>query len=142
MSWLIGQMTEVERDRSKGERSTIWFEVGDFLQYFDYAGRGTGIQRVQMEVFARAAVQNRSYGRIRFCRFLSESESFEAVDFATLTKVFDRGSARLKRYSTWPPPLPEGRPWLAKLLLERAKFYHTRQRFYQRIGRGLARLQM
>src|SRR6202035_2496670 len=48
---------EVPARRSAGRRvseaPTLWFDVGDFLEFFRYLERPTGIQRVEMEIFAQ-----------------------------------------------------------------------------------------
>jgi glycosyltransferase involved in cell wall biosynthesis len=68
-------------------RPTIWFDVGDFLEYFRYSPRPTGIQRVQIEIFAQAARHRWERGEIGFCRLLRHAEGFEAVEFQSLIRT-------------------------------------------------------
>lgn len=49
-----GEPTEGEDGRSPGRRPVVWFEVEDFLRYFDHFRNPTGLQRVPFEIFAEA----------------------------------------------------------------------------------------
>ena len=46
----------------------IWFEVEDFLRYFDHFRNPTGLQRVPFEIYVEAVRLYGSSGRVRFCR--------------------------------------------------------------------------
>jgi glycosyltransferase involved in cell wall biosynthesis len=80
------------------ERPTIWVDVADFLEFFRYLERPTGIQRVEMEMLTELAHIEPSSGVIRFCRLDESADRFEAVDLETLTRVF------------YDPPIAPGSP--------------------------------
>ena len=68
---------------------TIWFEVGEFLEYFHWAKSPTGIQRVQMELFWEANRRRLVPGRIRFCRLDRYTHHFVAVEFSQIVACFE-----------------------------------------------------
>ena len=71
-----------------GQEPTLWVDVADFLEFFRYQERPTGIQRAQMEIFA-ALTRARSPRRaIRFCRLDRSADQFESVELETLERVF------------------------------------------------------
>jgi glycosyltransferase involved in cell wall biosynthesis len=80
------------------ERPTIWVDVADFLEFFRYLERPTGIQRVEMEMLTELARIERRSGTIRFCRLDESADRFEAVELETLARVFHD------------PPVPAGSP--------------------------------
>jgi len=67
---------------------TIWVDVANFLEFFRYQERPTGIQRSEMEIFAELARSRWPRGTIRFCRLEPSAERFESIDFETLVRVF------------------------------------------------------
>ncbi|HYM02747.1 MAG TPA: glycosyltransferase family 1 protein [Stellaceae bacterium] len=71
-------------------RPTVWFEVEDFLDYFEWKSGPTGIQRVQMELFAAAGSYRWPEGDIRFCRLNRLTRHFEPVSLRGLEAAFDR----------------------------------------------------
>ena len=119
-------MLNKEKDSSR--RPTIWFEVDDFIRYFDRAPNPSGIQRVQMEIFAAAHAQQERPG-ILFGRLNRLTRRYEIVDFDSLAAIFRD------------PPLAEADPELASsgtgpmawFLKERRKFRDTRRQFYDRV---------
>jgi len=67
---------------------TIWFEVEDFLHYFDDGARPVGISRVQIELFAELQRLSGSGGvGIKFCRLNRFSHRFEPVDYSQLQQT-------------------------------------------------------
>ncbi len=69
------------RSRPSGH-PTIWFEVEDFLRYFDHFPNPTGSQRVPFEIFVEAArLYAPHHGRIRFCRLSVYTRRLVPVDF-------------------------------------------------------------
>jgi glycosyltransferase involved in cell wall biosynthesis len=75
-------------DRRGSQAPTLWFDVGDFLEFFRYLERPTGIQRVEMEIFAQLAQSRWPRGAIRFCRLDRHVDRFESVALETLDMVF------------------------------------------------------
>ena len=49
-------------------QSVIWFEVEDFLRYFDHFRNPSGVQRVQFEIYRAAQTLDGISDRVRFCR--------------------------------------------------------------------------
>lgn len=117
-------------------RPTIWFETEDFFEHFDRAPKATGIQRVQMEVFAEAKQYRWARGEIRFCRLNRLTQRFRPVDFDALERVFHHPPLT----SAPPPFAPNRHPLTAWILNERYKFRNTRHRFYSRIGDWVERM--
>ena len=67
---------------------TIWFEVEDFLRYFDHFRNPTGLQRVPFEIFVEA---ERIYGRsaaVKFCRLSLYTREFQAIGFDTVISAY------------------------------------------------------
>jgi hypothetical protein len=69
------QATETERQPIDpegrvpgGRHPVVWFEVEDFLRYFDHFRNPTGSQRVPFEIFVEAERLFGESGRVRFCR--------------------------------------------------------------------------
>jgi len=71
------------------QRPTIWFEVEDFIRYFDRVPNPSGIQRVQMEIFSAVRALQGQRSAIGFCRLDWFSQRFEPVEFETLTRIFE-----------------------------------------------------
>src|SRR5579872_23793 len=63
---------------------TVWFEVEDFLRYFDHFRNPTGLQRVPFEVYAAATRLFGESGRVRFCRLSVYTREFQAIDFGAI----------------------------------------------------------
>jgi hypothetical protein len=69
-------------------RPVIWFEVEDFLRYFDHFRNPTGLQRVPFEIFVEA---ERLYGRtarVRFCRLSLYTKQFQAIGFDAIISAY------------------------------------------------------
>ena len=73
---------------ARSGRSTIWVDVADFLEFFRYLERPTGIQRVEMEIFRELVRLEQPWGTIRFCRLDQSADRFEDIEFETLVRVF------------------------------------------------------
>jgi glycosyltransferase involved in cell wall biosynthesis len=75
------------RDRPN-RRPVVWFEVEDFLRYFDHFRSPTGLQRVPFEIFAEA---ERLYGRaggVRFCRLSVYTKQFQVIGFDEIVSAY------------------------------------------------------
>jgi glycosyltransferase involved in cell wall biosynthesis len=66
----------------------VWFEVEDFLRYFDHFSNPTGLQRVPFEIFVEAERLYGPAGRVRFCRLSVYSKRFMPVDFDAITSAY------------------------------------------------------
>ena len=69
-------------------RPVIWFEVEDFLRYFDHFPNPTGSQRVPFEIFAEAARLYGSHGRVRFCRLSVYTRRLMPIDFSVVKSAY------------------------------------------------------
>lgn len=87
-----------------GRRPVVWFEVEDFLRYFDHFRNPTGLQRVPFEIFAEA---ERLYGRsggVRFCRLSVYSKQFQAIGFDDIVAAYSNPlGAHAPWKSIWAP---------------------------------------
>jgi glycosyltransferase involved in cell wall biosynthesis len=85
-------------------RPVVWFEVEDFLRYFDHFRSPTGLQRVPFEIFAEA---ERLYGRgggVRFCRLSVYTKQFQEISFEEIVSAyFDPPGAHAPWKSIWAP---------------------------------------
>jgi glycosyltransferase involved in cell wall biosynthesis len=80
------------------QRPAIWFEVEDFLRYFDHFRNPTGTQRLSFEIFAPA---NSLYGqseRVRFCRLSVFTKRLHEVGFDVIRSTY---SSPLGRTAPW-----------------------------------------
>ena len=66
----------------------IWFEVEDFLRYFDHFDNPTGLQRVSFEIFAEAARLYGQSGRARFCRLSVYTKKLVPIDFDVVVAAY------------------------------------------------------
>src|SRR5262249_21523370 len=56
----------------------IWFEVEDFLRYFDHFPNPTGVQRLSFEMYRAAYTLYGRSKRVRFCRLSIYSKRLHA----------------------------------------------------------------
>jgi glycosyltransferase involved in cell wall biosynthesis len=66
----------------------VWFEVEDFVRYFDHFSNPTGLQRVAFEIFVEA---ERLYGpsrRVRFCRLSVYNKQFMPIGFDEIISAY------------------------------------------------------
>jgi glycosyltransferase involved in cell wall biosynthesis len=66
----------------------IWFEVEDFLRYFDHFRNPTGLQRVPFEVFVEAERLYGRGGRVRFCRLSVYTKQLQAISFDDVIRAY------------------------------------------------------
>jgi len=66
----------------------IWFEVEDFLRYFDHFRNPTGLQRVPFEIYVEAQRLFGITGRVRFCRVSIYSRQVHAVAFDAIVSAY------------------------------------------------------
>jgi glycosyltransferase involved in cell wall biosynthesis len=91
-----------------GERGlrppAVWFEVEDFLRYFDHFRNPTGLQRVPYEVYAEAARHYGASGHVRFCRLSVYTRAFQAIGFDTIAAAYANPlGARAPWRAIWEP---------------------------------------
>jgi glycosyltransferase involved in cell wall biosynthesis len=69
-------------------RPVVWFEVEDFLRYFDHFRNPTGSQRVPFEIFAAAERLYGRQGRVRFCRLSVYTKRLVPIDFDAIISAY------------------------------------------------------
>jgi glycosyltransferase involved in cell wall biosynthesis len=90
--------------RQREREPVVWFEVEDFLRYFDHFANPTGLQRVPFEIYVEAQRLYGATGRIGFCRLSVYTKQLRTVGFDELVSAYlnPRG-ARAPWRSLWAP---------------------------------------
>ncbi|HEX4409716.1 MAG TPA: glycosyltransferase family 1 protein [Xanthobacteraceae bacterium] len=82
----------------------VWFEVEDFLRYFDHFRNPTGLQRVPFEIYLEAERLYGNSGRIRFCRLSAYSKQLNPIGFEAIsTQYLNPPGAAAPWHSIWAP---------------------------------------
>jgi len=85
--------------------AVVWFEVEDFLRYFDHFRNPTGMQRLPFEIFVEAERLYGGSGRVRFCRLSIYTKQFMPIEFdAILAAYLDPPGAGAPWTTVWGPP--------------------------------------
>jgi glycosyltransferase involved in cell wall biosynthesis len=114
---------------------TVWFEVEDFLRYFDHFRNPTGTQRVPFEIFVEAKRRFGDGGRVRFCRLSVYTKQFEPVDFESIVAAYLNPPGTSAPWHTiWEPDQFRTGPWSRRLSL-----IIRHLRFFLRISRTAVR---
>jgi len=83
---------------------TVWFEVEDFLRYFDHFRNPTGSQRVPFEIFVEAQRLYGRQGRVRFCRLSVYTKRLTPISFdAIISAYLDPPGAGAPWRTVWAP---------------------------------------
>ena len=69
-------------------RPVVWFEVEDFLRYFDHFPNPTGSQRVPFEILVEASKLYGRQGRVRFCRLSVYTKRLMPIEFDTVMSAY------------------------------------------------------
>ena len=99
----MNQSLPVESDEISPRGPVVWFEVEDFLRYFDHFRNPTGLQRLPFEIFVEA---ERLYGgaRVRFCRLSLYSGELIPIEFAEILEAYlHPPGARAPWQAIWAP---------------------------------------
>jgi glycosyltransferase involved in cell wall biosynthesis len=106
----------------------MWFDVDDLIQYFGYAQRPTGIQRVGLALYRE--FDRHHAQKIGFCRRCGVEAGFRQVDFAALEGVL-RGmiAGQIAPAAPAPPAAP------AKISPLRAALRRLPPKFRRPLGR-------
>jgi glycosyltransferase involved in cell wall biosynthesis len=67
---------------------TIWFEVEDFLRYFDHFRNPTGTQRLSFEIYSPANLLYGHSERVRFCRLSVFSKRLHSIPFDVVRSAY------------------------------------------------------
>jgi glycosyltransferase involved in cell wall biosynthesis len=78
----------LRRRREHDREPVVWFEVEDFLRYFDHFRNPTGLQRVPFEIFVEAERLYSKTGRVRFCRLSVYTRQFRAISFDAVVQAY------------------------------------------------------
>jgi glycosyltransferase involved in cell wall biosynthesis len=133
---LHGTSQSVEGDGCVGRarRPVVWFEVEDFLRYFDHFRNPTGLQRVPFEIFVEAERLYARTGSVRFCRLSVYTKRFKPIDFdAIMSAYLNPPGADAPWKTVWAPALS----WAEFSSMLRAIIRHPR--FFFRISRTAIR---
>lgn len=103
----------------------VWFEVEDFLRYFDHFPNPTGSQRVPLEIFVQAARLYGRGGRVRFCRLSVYTKRLVPVDFDTvMSACSDPPGALAPWKAVWEPAQLLTRfPKMVPVILAHPRFF-------------------
>src|SRR5262245_44193601 len=87
-------------------QNVIWFEVEDFLRYFDHFRNPSGVQRVQFEIYRAAQSLDGMSDRVRFCRLSICSKRLHMVDFEEIRSAYLNPLGRIAPWKTfWEPAI-------------------------------------
>jgi glycosyltransferase involved in cell wall biosynthesis len=114
----------LEQRRVSGE-PVVWFEVEDFLRYFDHFSNPTGLQRVSLEIFAEAERLYGHTGRVRFCRLSVYTKKLIPTDFAAVVSAYQDPPGKNAPWTNiWAPALVgKNIPMLLATIARNPKFF-------------------
>jgi len=72
----------------KNRHPVVWFEVEDFLRYFDHFRNPTGSQRVPFEIFVEAQRLYGRQGQVRFCRLSVYTKRLMPIEFNAVKSAY------------------------------------------------------
>jgi glycosyltransferase involved in cell wall biosynthesis len=103
----------------------IWFEVEDFLRYFDHFRNPTGLQRVPFEIYVEAVRLYGGTGRVRFCRLSVYSKQLRAISFDDISAAYLKPpGARAPWQTIWAPAkLLSSFPSMLPVILRNPRFF-------------------
>jgi glycosyltransferase involved in cell wall biosynthesis len=84
----VDKTDEVGHSGGRNRQPVVWFEVEDFLRYFDHFRNPTGLQRVPFEIFVEAEKLYGQTGRVRFCRLSVYTKQFQAIGFEEIISAY------------------------------------------------------
>jgi glycosyltransferase involved in cell wall biosynthesis len=119
--FLYTEPLEVNANREP----VIWFEVEDFLRYFDHFRNPTGLQRVPFEIYVEAVRLYGRTGRIRFCRLSIYSKQLRAISFDAVSSAYLKPpGARAPWRTIWAPAkLLSNFPSMLPVILRNPRFF-------------------
>lgn len=98
------QLIDAEGRVESNRHPVVWFEVEDFLRYFDHFRNPTGSQRVPFEIFVEAQRLFGESGRIRFCRLSLYTKQFKLLAFDEVLSAYLSPRGRTAPWKTlWDP---------------------------------------
>ena len=121
-----GQFHSPNPFRGNADREpVIWFEVEDFLRYFDHFRNPTGLQRVPFEIYVEAVRLYGRAGRVRFCRLSIYSKQFRAISFDAISSAYLKPpGARAPWRTIWAPAkLLSNFPSMLPVVIRNPRFF-------------------
>jgi glycosyltransferase involved in cell wall biosynthesis len=82
------KLPEESHCTGRNRAPVIWFEVEDFLRYFDHFRNPTGLQRVPFEIYLEADRLYGHTGRVRFCRLSLYTKQIRTTNFEVVLAAF------------------------------------------------------
>jgi glycosyltransferase involved in cell wall biosynthesis len=82
------QRQSIDAQGRPDRHPVVWFEVEDFLRYFDHFRNPTGSQRVPFEIFVEAQRLFGASGRVRFCRLSIYTKRFVPIGFDEVVSAY------------------------------------------------------
>src|SRR5262245_42753811 len=90
----------------KTRQPVIWFEVEDFLRYFDHFRNPSGVQRVSFEIYRAARTLYGLSERVRFCRLSIYSKRLHTVGFDAIRSAYLNPPGSIATWKTfWEPAI-------------------------------------
>jgi glycosyltransferase involved in cell wall biosynthesis len=105
----------------------VWFEVEDFLRYFDHFRNPTGLQRVPFEIYLEAERLYGGSGRVRFCRLSAYSKQLRASSFDEISSQYlNPPGAGAPWQSIWAPARAWGKfTTMLPVVLQHPRFFFS-----------------
>jgi len=98
------ESAKADRRAYQDRKPVIWFEVEDFLRYFDHFRSPTGLQRVPFEIYFEAERLYGGTGRVRFCRLSLYTKQLRAISFDTIVSAYSNPPGAAAPWTTiWAP---------------------------------------
>src|SRR5271170_982430 len=77
-----------DRDARRDGEPVVWFEVEDFLRYFDHFRNPTGLQRMPFEMYLEAERLYGNTGYVKFCRLSLYTKELRTVSFDAIVSAY------------------------------------------------------
>jgi glycosyltransferase involved in cell wall biosynthesis len=124
----LGPFLSTKRlEKSADREPVIWFEVEDFLRYFDHFRNPTGLQRVPFEIYVEAVRLYGGTGRVRFCRLSVYSKQLRAISFDAVSSAYLKPPGAHAPWQTiWAPAkLLSNFPSMLPIILRNPRFFFS-----------------
>ena len=139
----ITDRIEVAGASPAAREPVIWFEVEDFLRYFDHFRNPTGLQRVPFEIYVEAVRLYGGTGRVRFCRLSLYSKQLRPISFDIISAAYMNPlGARAPWRTIWAPAqFVSSFPSMLPVIARHPRFFLSllKTAFCDLAGRGAGR---
>src|ERR1700730_8565574 len=105
----------------------IWFEVEDFLRYFDHFRNPSGVQRVSFEIYRAAKALYGRSERVRFCRLSVYSKRLHSIGFDAIRSAYLNPPGSAAPWKTfWEPAIFWGEfPRSISVIMRHPRFFFS-----------------